>query len=332
MKLVSVIIPIYNTAQYLSKCLDSILLQTYSNIEVILINDGSTDDSLIICQDYLKKNPRFRLINKCNTGQSDSRYIGFKASSGEYIYCVDSDDYIEPNAIQTLVDGLESTQADIYFCRFRLVDENNREISKSKKYNKRIIEGKRHIINDALLAKDIKASLCIKLCKRKLWEAAYNKEVLKVQYNEDYLFTFLFSCYSEKVGFSNEVIYNALQRHTSVSRQPRPQVITSHEIYFPIIEEKLKKFNIYDLEETSFFRGYSKNIYYSLFIIVTYVESYKSFLEFYNLIDEQSILRSEKMKLYIESEGVIWRFIYRIVKSPKLFYNLSKCLTYFKKH
>ena len=95
MKKVSVIVPVYNTERYLRNCVDSILAQTYDNIEVVLVNDGSTDLSLEICKDYQMRFSNVFLLNKSNTGQADSRYLGFKKSTGDYIYCADSDDSIE---------------------------------------------------------------------------------------------------------------------------------------------------------------------------------------------------------------------------------------------
>ena len=100
--MISVIVPVYNVEEYLEECLDSIQCQTYSNIEVILVNDGSTDHSQEICERYCKQDPRFRLINQENQGQSVARNNGVAASTGELITFVDSDDVVSAKYLGNL--------------------------------------------------------------------------------------------------------------------------------------------------------------------------------------------------------------------------------------
>lgn len=101
--LVSIIIPVYNVSEYLRPCLDSIAAQTYSNIEVILVDDGSTDDSVTICREYVAKDSRFRLIEQKNSGPSAARNTGLRDAHGELITFVDADDWIAPDAIEVCV-------------------------------------------------------------------------------------------------------------------------------------------------------------------------------------------------------------------------------------
>lgn len=113
MKKVSIIIPVYNNEIYLKKCLDSIINQTYDNIEIILINDGSSDNSLKIMKNYSKKDKRIIIIDKENEGVSIARNAGIKKSSGEYITFVDSDDYLELDAIEKLYNEIDTKNVDI---------------------------------------------------------------------------------------------------------------------------------------------------------------------------------------------------------------------------
>ncbi len=101
-KLVNIIIPIYNGELYLERCLESVLKQSYTNIEVILVNDGSTDHSLDICNQYRSRDSRIKIIDKSNSGVSDSRNCGIKASTGEYLVFLDCDDYIEEKYVENL--------------------------------------------------------------------------------------------------------------------------------------------------------------------------------------------------------------------------------------
>lgn len=110
---VSVIIPVYNVQPYLTKCLNSLYDQLNDTIEVILVNDGSTDNSLDICRKYAEKYPNIIVIDKENGGLSDARNVGTEAASGEYIYYLDSDDWLAPGAIKTLYDFAASNNCEI---------------------------------------------------------------------------------------------------------------------------------------------------------------------------------------------------------------------------
>ena len=116
-KLISVIVPVYNVEEYLEECLDSIKYQTHKNIEVILVNDGSTDGSKEICELYCKNDSRFKLINQVNQGLSEARNVGLQESVGEYIFFVDSDDVIKVDILETLLIFM-TDNVDIVGCNF----------------------------------------------------------------------------------------------------------------------------------------------------------------------------------------------------------------------
>ncbi len=119
--LISVIIPIYKVEDYLRKCLDSILNQSYTNLEIILVDDGSPDSCPQICDEYAKKDPRIKVIHKKNGGLSDARNVGIESSSGKYISLIDSDDYVNKYFIETLYKHLIETQSDIAICNYQKV-------------------------------------------------------------------------------------------------------------------------------------------------------------------------------------------------------------------
>lgn len=122
--LVTLIVPIYNAAAYLENCLDTIKAQSYREFEALLVNDGSTDASFDICRSYVQSDSRFRLIDKPNSGVSDSRNRALDQACGKYLQFLDSDDWLTPNAIETLVHAAESTGADLVLSHFyRVVGE-----------------------------------------------------------------------------------------------------------------------------------------------------------------------------------------------------------------
>lgn len=116
--LISIIVPVYNVEEHFEKCLDSILSQSYQNIEVILVNDGSTDKSGQICNSYSERDKRIIVIHQKNEGAAMARCNGYNASSGKYIYFIDGDDYIDLNTIQILYDNLVKSGADIVVGQF----------------------------------------------------------------------------------------------------------------------------------------------------------------------------------------------------------------------
>lgn len=118
MKKISVIVPVYNVEKYLSQCLDSIIHQTYKNLEIILVDDGSTDSSGLICDNYSQKDKRIKIIHKCQGGLSDARNAGLKIATGEYISFIDSDDFIDKNMYSILINNTQKYNSDIFWFNY----------------------------------------------------------------------------------------------------------------------------------------------------------------------------------------------------------------------
>ncbi len=114
--LISIIVPVYNVDKYLNKCIQSIIEQTYSNLEIIIIDDGSTDNSPALCDEWAKRDSRIQVIHKANGGQSDARNVGLSIARGEYIGFVDSDDWIHREMYEYMISILSSNEADIAEC------------------------------------------------------------------------------------------------------------------------------------------------------------------------------------------------------------------------
>lgn len=123
--MISIIVPIYRVECYLRRCIDSLLAQTYKDLEIILVDDGSPDNSSLICDEYAMKDHRIRVIHQGNTGLSAARNAGMKVASGTYIGFVDSDDYVEPRMYENLIRIIEANNADIAMCGCRIVAESS---------------------------------------------------------------------------------------------------------------------------------------------------------------------------------------------------------------
>lgn len=135
-ELISIIVPIYNVSKYLDRCMESLLKQTYTNIEIIMVDDGSPDDCGNKCDCYAKKDCRVKVIHKKNAGLGMARNSGIDISSGKYISFVDSDDYVDTKMIERLYNRLNKENADTCFCRYYNVAANGKKMLAKEVYHK----------------------------------------------------------------------------------------------------------------------------------------------------------------------------------------------------
>lgn len=122
--MLSVIVPVYNAENYLNKCIDSILAQTYNDIEVILVDDGSTDSSLNICQEFAKRDNRVKVFHKSNGGSTSAYILGIEESVGSYITFVDSDDWIEPSMYEKMLKYFDIKDVNMVICKYDTIIDN----------------------------------------------------------------------------------------------------------------------------------------------------------------------------------------------------------------
>ena len=169
---VSIIVPVFNVEKYLKRCLESLISQTFKDIEIILVNDGSTDNSKNICEQFVKKDSRIILINKENAGVSSARNFGIEHSKGKYISFVDADDYVSIDMIDFLVKNLEKNKADISTCGHYNCYFNDDSIEKCyfKNSNDSGILDSRQSLQESLIGRKISLMPCDKLFKRELFD------------------------------------------------------------------------------------------------------------------------------------------------------------------
>lgn len=141
-KLISVIIPVYNIEKYIFKCLSSVASQKYTNLEIIVVDDGSTDNSGEICDMFAAGDNRIKIIHQKNAGLSAARNAGIDASKGEYIGFIDGDDYIDKMMYYEMIHIIEQNDADMVICDYESVDENGNVLTKQAYLNEKIISGK----------------------------------------------------------------------------------------------------------------------------------------------------------------------------------------------
>jgi glycosyltransferase involved in cell wall biosynthesis len=166
--LISVIVPVYNVEKYVSKCLDSILQQSYHVLEIILVDDGSTDRSGEICAAYARQDARIRLIRKQNGGLGNARRAAMEVYSGEYVAFVDSDDWIEPNMLESLLTALRENQTQLAICGVRTEDENGGALDESRQADTLYPSGEA-LLTDFLSKPHIRTAVWNKLYHKNLF-------------------------------------------------------------------------------------------------------------------------------------------------------------------
>lgn len=166
--LISVIIPVYNTEKYLKKCVNSFINQTYENVEIILVDDGSTDSSSIICDEYSRLDTRIRVIHKKNGGLSDARNVGIEKSSGDLITFFDSDDYVEHDYIEYLYKLKLKYKTQISLCSYNVVNEAGKLLSQVLNISEECIT-KEDFFMRMLNENGITVSACFKLYEKCLF-------------------------------------------------------------------------------------------------------------------------------------------------------------------
>lgn len=220
---ISVIVPVYNVEKYLSKCINSILKQTYKNLEILLINDGSKDNSGYICDKYAKKDSRIRVIHKENSGLSATRNLGIELSTGKYIAFIDSDDFIREDFLEVLHSILVKTKSDISSVSLKMVREDGYKNITSDDTKNKVFDSKIHvfkgneILKEILLRKSFKSYICTKLYKKEIFNFCKFKEGISY---EDNLFMYEISKYIDKVAYINDECYYYLKRKNSITATP----------------------------------------------------------------------------------------------------------------
>ena len=165
--LISVIVPVYKVEKYLRKCVDSIIAQTYKNLEIILVDDGSPDNCGAICDEYEKKDSRIKVIHKENGGLSSARNAGLDIASGEYIGFIDSDDFVSPRMYERMYDAIKRTGADL--CKCNLIGFKDGDAVEELAKQRNSVEEKVYCGAD-IYNKVGLLSAAIKLYKRNLWD------------------------------------------------------------------------------------------------------------------------------------------------------------------
>ena len=209
--MISVIVPIYMVEKYLKRCVNSLLAQSYSDFELILVDDGSPDNCGNICEEYAAKDKRIRVIHKENGGLSDARNAGLRIAKGEYIAFVDSDDWVATNYLETLLKVIELTDSDICECE---VLKTKGEIEKYKKSDEQYTSYSSE--------KALELLICDRILHQYVWNKLYKRSCLKGipfavgKINEDEFWTYQVFGNARRITKISNVLYYYFQRGSSI--------------------------------------------------------------------------------------------------------------------
>jgi len=199
---ISIVVPVYNVENYLSECLDSICSQTYTNLEIICVNDGSSDSSLQICQNFKARDHRIIVLNQNNQGVSEAKNTGLRHVTSDFVSFVDSDDYIDPRYIEVLYNTLTRKNVDFCYCRALAIGSNFDKNARFEKYFQTKMLSPSSPINP-------------NNCSPNSWGKLFRMNIIKQKHisfpvgllHEDNYWNFVYCFFSENYAISNECLY-----------------------------------------------------------------------------------------------------------------------------
>ena len=274
MKKISVIIPIYNVEKYLSECLDSITNQTLKNIEIICVNDGSTDSSLNILNEYASKDTRIKIINQENKGAGAARNRGMSEATGEYIYFIDSDDFVSTNFLEKMLKKITKTHSDICICKNFNWDMNTSEskpLFNEVSSFKALEPLKNMFYKDKTFNKYNSSDNLFQLCNIPPFTKLYRHDFIKrnnIKFQEiktcnDVFFNFCSLACADSIIIINKKLVVHRFGHESLTKN-RAKSIECILIAFSELERTLKDKNIFDILRKTFYKKAEKCFKYEL--------------------------------------------------------------------
>lgn len=215
--LISIVIPVYNVERYVERCIDSVRNQTYKNIEIIIVDDGSPDSSGEICDEIAKDDSRIQVIHQKNAGLSGARNTGIAKSSGKYILFIDSDDWIESDFVFYLHYLITKYNADIAQCDFKYIDENGKIYNSVTNTQEEICCSSKDALQRIMAGNQFITSAWGKIYKRKMFDTL-QYPVGKIF--EDIPVTYEAFLRSNKIVYGNRALYNYLYNKSGISNAP----------------------------------------------------------------------------------------------------------------
>ncbi len=315
--LISVIIPVYNVEKYLRECIDSVLSQTYKNYEIILVDDGSTDSSGKICDEYAEKYQHITVIYKKNSGPSQTRNMGLAVAKGEFIYFLDSDDYLVSDAFEKLIKTATTENADIVFFDAKSFEDENKSFNIRQGYLRKgsyKTDKGYNVLAELNKNKDFHCSIPLLFIRRNFLSMSGLLINEKIYCSEDMLFTYQMFCLAERVAQCPEVLYYRRYRKSSIVTSKKT---AKHYLSCKVVYKEIKAFS-YKIGKIEDYTAKAFVVRCAYNALDTYLripkEEKKKYKKDYKLL-KKSILKENaygnkalKMRCY----GKMFWFIYKV--------------------
>lgn len=314
--LISVVVPVYNVADDLPRCLDSILAQHYPNIEIITVNDGSSDQSGKVLDEYAQLHPCIHVVHQKNSGVTSARLRGVAKASGEWIGFVDGDDEIEPDMYERLLRNALEYDVEISHCGYQMIFADGRA---HFFYNTGTLEKQDRMtaLRELLSGKRIEPGLCNKLFRRDLFHGLLHNEMMpaNIRINEDLLMNYYLFSNARQTVFHDWCPYHYIVRSTSASRTK----LNDHRIYDPIrVKEMIRQNATEDIKDDAQ-RAYINTCINTYHALMFEGAEYRD-----DLMRVCDLLKAEKESFYLlgKKRALMARMIIRVPLVYKLIYGI----------
>ncbi len=260
--IISIIVPVYNVENYLYRCLDSISAQTFTDFEVLLINDGSTDNSGIICEEYAQKDKRFKVFHKENGGVASARQLGIDKAIGEYSIHADGDDWMEKEMLSDMYKMITSQKADILITDFYVDSPAKKEVT----YRLQKPSSLDHLtIIKEILSNHLFGSLWHKLIRHELYKLYEIKFCPNINYCEDVLVLAQLLRHPLSIAYHNKAYYHyCLDNTNSITRNYTKKTFQQRSLYYKqlrqIIDNTYYDKELQHVQNVVFYEAYTKNV------------------------------------------------------------------------
>lgn len=309
---ISIVVPIYKVELYIKKCIENLIRQTYKNIEIILVDDGSPDNCGKICDEYAKKDTRITVIHKTNGGLSDARNAGIHIATGEYVMLVDSDDFIELNSCEELVKIINKTQADIIaFKKANIFEDGKEQRTEDTEKYKEYTNSEAYV--ELIYGRNFEITA---------WSRIYKKNILKKipfpvgVLSEDFAIAHKLFMSSNKIVFYDKTLYNYFIRNNSIMGNiSRNHAIDLYNITNEVFKFQKKNFKEHILK--------IKTVHYNNLMKISYfLKNMKQDRETKKILKECEKKLREVKYGEVELKTKIALFLFK--HNKKLFMNIMK--------
>ncbi len=299
--MISVVIPVYNAAKYLQRCLASVLCQTYTDIECILVNDGSKDKSVQLCQSFAKKDSRIIVVNKENEGVDKTRFEGLKHASGEFVMFLDSDDWLEKDAVENLMKPMSQFEADVVVGQIRNV--YHVAFLYLRDWRQKSLKNTNKLISHEEMMEDYYLSffginiLPVSMCATLYRRSVINQAQLQpsgLGFGEDLAFNMKLMPYVQKYYMIDKIVYNYRKERWGASPKYLDNWLKNARLLFDSKMQQIKELH------------YDKALKWQLIEYVNYIKTYvrNSLLYDAKHIEKRKVILREEFQVHGFAEKV----------------------------